>query len=363
MAEKYVNYVNTADGRDLLDLRHDSVKPEFLLLGETAHDATGKPIVGALKVDEGVIESGQCGESATWSFYSDGTLVINGSGAIDADYVESEDVDWLHLENQVNKIIIYEGITDTGNHTFMLFKENLGSVLLPNSLITIGKQAFKGCNKISSISIPNKVTDIGEGAFERCESLSNITIPNSVVSIQKDAFYNCTSLENVLIGNNVTDIGAAAFQKTAINHITFPDSVVLIGDDAFADNFNLEKVTFGKGTNILFPYIFGGSLALNCVFIPDTVTEIQAGIFSIYDEAAGGWITPNIAKIYYSGTKEQWDSIIVGEHNEWTESADLHCEYDPNADTVDGWNIDVRLDGSDPDDTTKPTISFIFSEG
>ena len=52
MTEKYVNYVNLSDGTDLLDLRHDSVKPEFLLLGETAHDATGKPIVGELEVGE-----------------------------------------------------------------------------------------------------------------------------------------------------------------------------------------------------------------------------------------------------------------------------------------------------------------------
>lgn len=46
MAEKYVNYVNTADGRDLLDLRRDTITEDDLRYGVTAHDATGKPIVG-----------------------------------------------------------------------------------------------------------------------------------------------------------------------------------------------------------------------------------------------------------------------------------------------------------------------------
>lgn len=46
MAEKYVNYVNLSDGTDLLDLRRDTVTEDTLKDGITAHDATGKPIVG-----------------------------------------------------------------------------------------------------------------------------------------------------------------------------------------------------------------------------------------------------------------------------------------------------------------------------
>lgn len=46
MAEKYVNYVNLSDGTDLLDLRRDTVTEDDLRYGVTAHDATGKPIVG-----------------------------------------------------------------------------------------------------------------------------------------------------------------------------------------------------------------------------------------------------------------------------------------------------------------------------
>lgn len=46
MAEKYVNYVNLSDGTDLLDLRRDTIKDTDLRDGVTAHDSTGKPIVG-----------------------------------------------------------------------------------------------------------------------------------------------------------------------------------------------------------------------------------------------------------------------------------------------------------------------------
>lgn len=46
MAEKYVNYVNLSDGTDLIDLRRDKITENDLKKGVTAHDATGKPIVG-----------------------------------------------------------------------------------------------------------------------------------------------------------------------------------------------------------------------------------------------------------------------------------------------------------------------------
>lgn len=34
-----------------------------------------------------------------------------------------------------------------------------------------------------------------------------------------------------------------------------------------------------------------------------------------------------------------------------------------NADTVDGWNVDVISDGSDPENITKPTITFVYTAG
>ena len=53
---------------------------------------------------------------------------------------------------------------------------------------------------------------IGDFAFARCESLISIVIPDSVISIGRSAFDGCSSLATVHIGDSVTSIGYGAFR-------------------------------------------------------------------------------------------------------------------------------------------------------
>ena len=59
---------------------------------------------------------------------------------------------------------------------------------------TIVNRAFYGCDNVKTIVIPNSVTSIGGAAFDYCSSLTSIVIPNSVTSIGYSAFYNCSKL-------------------------------------------------------------------------------------------------------------------------------------------------------------------------
>ena len=77
-----------------------------------------------------------------------------------------------------------------------IFKNNtsITSVVIPNSVTSIGSSAFEGCTGLKSVTIPDSVTSIGYSAFSGCTSLTSVTIPDSVTSIGNDAFYRCTSL-------------------------------------------------------------------------------------------------------------------------------------------------------------------------
>lgn len=72
--------------------------------------------------------------------------------------------------------------------------DKITKVILPNSITSIGDNAFRFCSSLTSINIPNSVTSIGLGAFQDCTSLTSINIPNSVTTIGNNAFDGCTNL-------------------------------------------------------------------------------------------------------------------------------------------------------------------------
>jgi hypothetical protein len=118
-------------------------------------------------------------------------------------------------------------------------------LIIPNSITSIGIEAFQQCYYLTSVTIPSSVTSIGELAFNYCSSLTSVTIPNSVTSIGDSAFTYCTSLTSVIIPNSVTSIGDEAFYKcSSLTSVTIPNSVTTIGDDAFNHCTNLMNAYF-----------------------------------------------------------------------------------------------------------------------
>jgi hypothetical protein len=81
------------------------------------------------------------------------------------------------------------------------------------STVKISNYAFSGCLSLTSIVIPDSVTSIGWSAFECCDSLKSVVIPKSVTSIGKYAFRKCSSLKSVIIPSNVKKIGEGAFEN------------------------------------------------------------------------------------------------------------------------------------------------------
>ena len=120
--------------------------------------------------------------------------------------------------------------------------DGLTSIIIPNSVTSIGDYAFSGCKNLTSVVIGDSVTSIGDYAFSYCQNLTSVIIGDSVKSIGDYAFNSCIYLTSVEIPNGVTHIGDYAFSDCSdLTSITIPNSVKSIGKDAFYNCSDLKK--------------------------------------------------------------------------------------------------------------------------
>ena len=159
--------------------------------------------------------------------------------------------------------------------------KSLQSIVIPNSVTSIGKKAFLWCTSLQSIVIPNSVTSIGKGAFLHCTSLQSIAIPNSVKSIEKKAFFDCKSLQSIVIPNSVKSIGEQTFNGcTALQSIVIPESVTSIGNHAFSHCASFQSIVIPESLTSIGELAFYQCTSLQSMVIPDSVITIGNGAFS-----------------------------------------------------------------------------------
>lgn len=153
------------------------------------------------------------------------------------------------------------------------FNSVVTSVTIPDSVTSIGDNAFGFCSQLTNISIPNSVTDIGFSAFAHCTSLKSITLPSSLSSISEALFSGCSQLTTIQIPDSVSSIQSCAFYHCRnLETIRIPVSVTLIETDAFAGCPSLMTVTY-SGSKTRWDKIKGKDQLLN---IPLVCNKLEA---------------------------------------------------------------------------------------
>ncbi len=104
--------------------------------------------------------------------------------------------------------ILYNKLQDT---LIFCSRALQGDCSLPETVRTIGKQAFNACSKISGVVLSPKLQTIESAAFNSCINLTNIEIPDSVTTIGTHAFYGCSGLNSLVLGKKISIINAWGF--------------------------------------------------------------------------------------------------------------------------------------------------------
>lgn len=219
-------------------------------------------------------QSGQSG-NISWSI-SDSVLTISGAGDM-PDYVAYQQP-WYPYRYNIVSVVIGDSITSLGKYAFWGCGE-LTKAEISCSVNSIGYEAFSDCRKLANIEIPNSVTSIGVGAFSGCESLTSIKIPDGVTKIEGAAFKSCTSLTSINIPDGVTSIGSNAFAGCNFTNIDMPNSVTSIGHLAFNNCRSLVNIRLSDNLTHIGPQTFSSCHSLTSIKIPNGITIIEEETF------------------------------------------------------------------------------------
>ena len=275
-----------------------------------------------------------------------------------------------------NVLIKYNGtkssvtIPDTVKHIAGgVFKNNnkISEVILPNELLSIGDNAFKG-TALSTVTIPRSVTKIGTNAFPPCNLKvyqpsagydydgSNKTVLNGSYTKGNDTFYyiiksddtaeiigcettsteltvpeeidgytvssigdygfaKCSTLKSITIPKNIKTIGKYAFNGcTGLINATIPTTVSSVGDYAFNNCTGLKNVTISEGVESIGKGCFYNCTSLAEAVVPDTAKYV--GAYAFYNctsmvNATIGTTTESIGECTFYNC-EKLETVVIG---------------------------------------------------
>lgn len=193
------------------------------------------------------------------------------------------------------------------------------SYTVPDTVKSIGSEAFSGNKNIETITIPDSVTSLGSYIFDGCTNLEKVKIGKGVnISYYSSwIFGECKNLKSVTfskqnpnhsssngvvfnkdktelimyptgkigdtykIPNTVETIGCAAFSKCIkLKSVVIPGSVKKISNDAFYNCTNLKSVTMADSVKEIGSCAFKGCKKLTKADISNSVTDIAYGVFA-----------------------------------------------------------------------------------
>ena len=182
--------------------------------------------------------------------------------------------------NKIHSVTIPQSVTSIGKDAFTNCR-GLNSLTIKDAAISIGDWAFAQCYSLSLLSLGKNIKTIGDHAFDDCRALTSVTIPQSVTSIGQKAFNSCISLTTLSLGENIKTIGDHAFYYCIeLKSVTIPQSVTSIGNDAFGQCHDLQSLTIKDATTSIGHRAFLGCTSLETISLGENIKTIGYHAFN-----------------------------------------------------------------------------------
>ena len=195
--------------------------------------------------------------------------------------------------NSVGDAVIYSEIdgipvTSIASQAFLMCRK-ITSLTVQEGVTNLGSAAFAYCTALTEVTLPSTIV-MDYSAFAMCIALESVIIPEGVESIALQAFYGCDSLSrinadeesDINLPSTLTRIGYYAFYSCSSleGKIVIPDSVTEIETGVFAACYGITEIELGAKVTSIGYAAFSGCSSVTEIALPDSVTEIGEGAFS-----------------------------------------------------------------------------------
>lgn len=169
-------------------------------------------------------------------------------------------------------------------------------------VVAIADNAFENQSSVTSVLIPDTVTEIGRQAFRNCANLAAVNEGNNIAAIAPNAFFGTAwdsnlTAEKCILAKRSISMAGGMYTDT---EITVKDGTLGIAGNAFNGMDKLVKITLPEGLTNIGEYAFGGAqtgTGITEIVLPDSVTKIGANAFRNAKNLAKADIGANIAYI------------------------------------------------------------------
>ncbi len=159
-------------------------------------------------------------------------------------------------------------------------RKALHTIILPQTLETIGEESFRGCSNLEAMDVPEKTSRICSSAFRDCISMKSLKVRNGYIKIGERAFENCASLESISLPDGLTEIYGGVFNSCkSLVHIDLPKNLTILGESAFSDCVCLEKIEVPEAVVKIDDLAFNGCTNLTKIVLHEGLRKIGKGAF------------------------------------------------------------------------------------